>query len=258
MLARANTKCSILSAVSSQQPFARIDKKSVFSKRRHMESNTAKSKRGGARPGAGRPVGSLNKRSVAAIEKVAEQFPDWSPLQHFATIANDETLDPSIRLDAAKAAAPFIHPRPKPVELDPAALVDLERQLVQVRLTAQDQILHSKPGLSERLARAKERIVVVTGISRAPDEASHDEPIDDLSERLAERLAAQRLSPPEGAPATPSAGPEPARAAAPVPEAPAAAPEPPPAPAPYRPITPEPAPLRFSQTMDPNYRPLED
>ena len=208
-----------------------------------MAGKTTKPKRGGARPGAGRPAGSLNKRSVAAIEKVAEQFPDWSPLQHFATVANDETLDPSIRLDAAKAAAPFIHPRPKPVELDPAALVDLERQLVQVRLTAQDQILHNKPGLSERLARAKQQIVVVTGISRSPDEASPDTPIDGLSERLAERLAAQRLAPPEEPDDALPGGPEPARAAAPVPAPPAAAPEP------YRPIT---------GTMSDDYNPFSN
>lgn len=207
-----------------------------------MAGKTTKPKHGGARPGAGRPAGSLNKRSVAAIEKVAEQFPDWSPLQHFATVANDETLEPSIRLDAAKAAAPFIHPRPKPVELDPAALVDLERQLVQVRLTAQDQILHSKPGLADRLMRAHQRLIVIdTEQPKALDRLVSD-PIDGLSERLMRASATHRLSPP--------AGPEPARAAAPPPA--------PPTPAVYRPITPEPVPLRFSQTMDPNYRPFED
>lgn len=202
-----------------------------------MASKTTRPQRGGARPGAGRPAGSLNKRSVAAIEAVAEQFPDWSPLQHFATVANDETLDPSIRLDAAKAAAPFIHPRPKPVELDPAALVDLERQLVQVRLTAQDQILHSKPGLADRLARAKSQVLLVTSVERAPDDPKPDL-VDGLSERLKQARATQRLSSPEDAA---PAGPEPTRANAPVPYAMPSEP--------YRPMT---------STMSDDYSPFSN
>lgn len=122
-----------------------------------MASNMTKPQRGGVRPGAGRTTELLNQRQMTAIEKVAQQFPDWSPLLHFATIANDETLDPSIRLEAAKAAAPFVHPRLKPVERDPAALVDLERKLAEARNTAKAKSENNLDGLAERLARAKER-----------------------------------------------------------------------------------------------------
>lgn len=198
-----------------------------------MASNNQKSKRGGTRPGAGRPPGSLNKRSVAAIEKVAEQYPDWSPLQHFANVANDETLDPVIRLDAAKAAAPFIHPRPKAVELDPDALVDLERRLVRIRLEAQAETLTDE-NLAARLERAARReIVVLTGVSRAPDDPL-PEPAQPAVE--ADRPVA-RLSPPEDTPAPP-AGPAMAPAAA----------LPPPKPS-YAPIT---------STMADNYSPFSN
>lgn len=122
-----------------------------------MASNTTKPQRGAERPRAGRTTELLNQRQMTAIEKVAQQFPDWSPLLHFATIANDETLDPAIRLDAAKAAAPFYHPRPKPVERDPAALVDLERKLAEARNPAKGKPDNFLDGLAERLARAKER-----------------------------------------------------------------------------------------------------
>lgn len=122
-----------------------------------MASNTTKLQRGAERPGAGRPARSLNQRQMTALETVAQQFPDWSPLLHFATIANDETLDPSIRLDAAKAAAPFCHPRLKPVERDPAALVDLERKLAEARNTAKGKPDSFLDGLAERLERAKLR-----------------------------------------------------------------------------------------------------
>ena len=218
-----------------------------------MATKAEKSKHGGARPGAGRPPGSLNKRSVEAIEKVAEAFPDWSPLQHFATVANDETLDPAIRLDAAKAAAPFMHPRPKAVELDPDALVELEARLVQVRLEAQDKLLLGNPGLADRLQRAKERVIVVeTNVPRAPDD-----PAPELIEGLADRLSGVTYAPPETPEEPPRAAPAAAHAGDPA--APAAPPaKPAPAPATYAPILPEPAPLRFSQTMDPNYRPFED
>ena len=225
-------------------------------------------KRGGARPGAGRPRGSLNKRSVEAIEAVAEQFPDWSPLQHFAAVANDETLDPMIRLDAAKAAAPFIHPRPKSVELDPDALVELERRLVRVKLEATAQLMTERPDIAERLERAAQReIVVITGVERAPNDPAPET----IEGKLADRLSragvtyappTPRLSPPEEpqeAPPAPSAGPAPAAPTAPTAK-PVAPPAPAPAPEPYQPIMPLPGPSqpRFGRTMTDDYRPFED
>mgnify|MGYP006950406200 FL=1 len=226
-----------------------------------MVTKAEKSKHGGARPGAGRPPGSLNKRSGEAIEKVAEAFPNWSPLQHFATVANDESLEPAIRLDAAKAAAPFMHPRPKAVEIDPDALVELEARLVQVRLETQDKLLLGNPDLADRLQRAKERVIVVeTNVPRAPDD-----PAPELIEGLADKLSgvthalpAERLSPPEAPEKAPSASPASVHAG-PAPAARSASPaKPAPAPTLHASIPPEPAPLRFSQTMDPNYRPFEN
>jgi hypothetical protein len=148
-----------------------------------MASNMTKPQRGGARPEAGRPTELLNQRQMTAIEKVAQQFPDWSPLLQFATVANDETLDPAIRLDAAKAAAPFYHPRPKPVERDPAALVDLQRQLAEVRNPAKGQSQNALDDLAERLARAKQRARSKQDRERliALDHGSSD-PIDSQSE----------------------------------------------------------------------------
>lgn len=114
---------------------------------------------GGKRSGAGRPAGSLNKRSTKAIEAVAERYPGWSPLLHFAAVANDETLPPDIRLDAAKAAAPYIHPRPKPSELYPDAAIALEKRLAEVRAGAvAKETLDPLSGLGDRLERAFKRL----------------------------------------------------------------------------------------------------
>jgi hypothetical protein len=154
---RPDPERSAVTLILYNNQFACIAKTPVSSGRQHMVSNTTKPQRGGVRPSAGYPAGSLNQREVVAIERVAQQFPGWSPLLHFATIANDETLDPSIRLDAAKAAAPFYHPRPKPVERDPEALVDLEGKLAQVRNAAKGQSQNNLDGLAERLERASRR-----------------------------------------------------------------------------------------------------
>lgn len=109
---------------------------------------------GGKREGAGRPRGSLNKRSLEIIEEVAERYPDWSPLMHLATVANDEAMAPEIRLDAAKAAAPYVHAKFKPVVADADELVSLEARIARARLEAQAEVMDEKPGLADRLARA--------------------------------------------------------------------------------------------------------
>ncbi len=119
----------------------------------------------------------MNKRSLEAIAAVAEKWPEWNPLLHFAAVANDETLDPVIRLDAARAAAVYMLPRPKPVEMEPDALVDLERRLLAAKVDAAADAIANNRGLNslaERLDRAKARfeIHVNTGIDRDPDDVS--------------------------------------------------------------------------------------
>lgn len=148
-----------------------------------MASNTTKPKRGPESQGAGRPARSRNQREMTAIEKVAQQFPDWSPLQHFARVANDETLDPSIRLEAAKAAARFMHPRPKPVECDPEALVDLERKLAEARNIAKGQPDSFIDGLGERLERAKLRHDAYEKERLMASVQGQSNPIDSTSEQ---------------------------------------------------------------------------
>ena len=116
-------------------------------------------KHGGKREGAGRPPGSLNKRSLAAIEAVAARYPGWTPLLHFAVVANDESMPAELRLDAAKAAAPYIHPRPKPTEHDPEALVELEKRVAEARARAvAKEGINPLSGLGARLDRAIKRL----------------------------------------------------------------------------------------------------
>lgn len=65
--------------------------------------------RGGKRPGAGRKVGSLTKRTRDIAEKATAA--GESPLEHLLRIMRDPTVDPDIRRASAVAAAPYCHSR---------------------------------------------------------------------------------------------------------------------------------------------------
>lgn len=70
--------------------------------------------RGGARAGAGRPAGSVNRRSA---EVIAEALAAGNtPLEYMLGIMRDEAADEKRRDWAAEKCANFIHPRPPPME----------------------------------------------------------------------------------------------------------------------------------------------
>lgn len=226
--------------------------------------------RGGPRPNAGRPKGGKNLRTIAATELLAEaqeKFPDFNPitaliaLAHSAMAEDAEKPDPVLAKDCLTAVLPYMAAKFRPIEADIDRVVDLEARLARVKLEAQAQLAQERPDIWERLERAAHRevtIVVETAVPRSPN----DPMPETIEAQLADRLARAgvnhapdlRLSPPDDAPSAPPAAP-----AGPAPAAPTAKPAeaPAPAPEPYRPILPEPAPLRFSQTMDKNYRPFD-
>ena len=70
--------------------------------------------RGGFREGAGRPKNAANKASVARQAKIAAE--GETPLDYRLSVMRDETQDEAARRDAAKAAAPYVHPRLAAVE----------------------------------------------------------------------------------------------------------------------------------------------
>lgn len=65
--------------------------------------------RGGSRPGAGRPRGSKNKINQELAQAVERE--GLSPLGFLLDILRNESLDVSERLQAAKIACPYVHPR---------------------------------------------------------------------------------------------------------------------------------------------------
>ena len=70
--------------------------------------------RGGRQPGAGRPKGSKNKRTIAIEEATAAggELPKGFMLR----VMRDESQPMPLRAEMAKAAAPYFHPRLNAIE----------------------------------------------------------------------------------------------------------------------------------------------
>lgn len=65
--------------------------------------------RGGKRPGAGRKTSALTQKTREIAEKAVDG--GISPLDYLLSLVWDESLPRDERKDAAKAAAPYVHPR---------------------------------------------------------------------------------------------------------------------------------------------------
>jgi hypothetical protein len=65
--------------------------------------------RGGYRPNSGRPKGSTNKLDQEARKKAIET--GISPLEYLLGVMRNPEMDLEKRIDAAKAAAPYVHAR---------------------------------------------------------------------------------------------------------------------------------------------------
>jgi hypothetical protein len=74
-----------------------------------MGGEIKKSKRGGFRPGAGRPKGARAKATELAVKRAGTE--GILPLEFMLAIMRDEEADVALRVDMAKAAAPYVHAR---------------------------------------------------------------------------------------------------------------------------------------------------
>ena len=72
--------------------------------------------RGGARPNAGRKPGTLNRFNRELLERAIEG--GQLPLDYMLEIMRDQSLDPRLRIDAAKAAAPYVHHKLSAISVD--------------------------------------------------------------------------------------------------------------------------------------------
>jgi len=71
---------------------------------------------GGARPGAGRPKGARNKRHEEVVQKAVAG--GITPLEYLLSVMQNEEAEEAKRIDAAKAAAPYVHARLSNVDMN--------------------------------------------------------------------------------------------------------------------------------------------
>lgn len=79
----------------------------------------------------GRPKGSPNKKSK--INLLAAKY-DLKPLDYMLSTLNDKEEERSVRMDAAKSAAPYIHPRLASIDMSHDVQVHvtkIERKIVK-------------------------------------------------------------------------------------------------------------------------------
>ncbi len=71
---------------------------------------------GGSRPGAGRKPGTINRFSKDLLEKASQS--GLLPVDYMLGVMRDESLDTRLRIDAAKAAAPYVHQKLSVISVD--------------------------------------------------------------------------------------------------------------------------------------------
>ena len=64
----------------------------------------------------GRIKGTPNRDKQALRERLSSLYQDYDPIQAMVEMANDETLEPSMRLDCHKTIANYIHPKMRSIE----------------------------------------------------------------------------------------------------------------------------------------------
>ena len=74
---------------------------------------------GGERPGAGRKPGGTNRFNQRLLARAEES--GILPVDYMLGVMRDESLDTRLRIDAAKAAAPYVHQKLSAISVDLAA-----------------------------------------------------------------------------------------------------------------------------------------
>jgi hypothetical protein len=79
---------------------------------------------GGPRPGAGRKKGSPNRIAAEVLEEAVDRVKrvmgeGATPLEHLLAVMRDDQHEVGVRLEAARAAAPYVHKKqPQDVNVD--------------------------------------------------------------------------------------------------------------------------------------------
>ena len=98
--------------------------------------------RGGRRPGARRPPGAKNRKTVET--QAAIEASGMTPLDYMISVMRDERNDLRTRLEAAHHAAPYVHSKLTASELTVNEAEPVDREALVARLK---QLVASDPEL---------------------------------------------------------------------------------------------------------------
>jgi hypothetical protein len=114
--------------------------------------------------GPGRPPGSRNRLTRDTVAAVAQGL---TPLEYLTSVYRDPSIDISYRLEAAKAAAPYVHPKLSQIEMQ--ATTDL-RNLTDDQCRAELVDLLKDPEVREFWIEAPPVMTAVSGITPTSSE----------------------------------------------------------------------------------------
>ncbi len=89
----------------------------------------------GSRPGerrGGRKPGTRNKATAAKAAAIAAS--GLTPLDYMISVLRDESAEPQARMEAAKSAAPYVHPRLASIEHGGKDGSPVKVETIQIRL----------------------------------------------------------------------------------------------------------------------------
>ena len=64
----------------------------------------------------GRAKGTPNRDKQVLRDRLSSSYPEYDPILAMVEMANDESLEPSMRLDCHKTIANYIHPKMRSIE----------------------------------------------------------------------------------------------------------------------------------------------
>ena len=65
----------------------------------------------------GRTKGTPNRDKQVLRDRLSSSHPEYDPILAMVEMANDESLEPSMRLDCHKTVANYIHPKMRSIEV---------------------------------------------------------------------------------------------------------------------------------------------
>lgn len=91
---------------------------------------------GGKRKGAGRPKGSLTRRSEVLAEALLSN--GHCPVEALIRLAQEAEAQGDLgqAIGAWKSIIPYVYPKPKAVEVDPETVIELAKAIAEARVSA--------------------------------------------------------------------------------------------------------------------------